>query len=235
MLDPSSSEESDQERPHAQEQMTRVSGKTHMSRNVEQQRTPMSSGDPQIGAYSRNEQGAYAGQSVAQNQGMLPAGSAAGPVTNQRTSGRADNRDARSLSPSPSQVSEKENEQERAEREEELRRKTIQIYVFVMRCIAYPFNAKQPTDMVKRQTKMSKTQLQTTKERFQSFLRGELSISADEAFMNAVQSYYESFLKSDRVLSMVKGGFCSATDFRDIFKVGNIINCAIYYSKKCSN
>lgn len=92
------------------------------------------------------------------------------------------------------------------------------MYVFVLRCIAYPFNAKQPTDMVKRQLKMNKQQLQSTKERFQSFLRGELGIASDEAFTNAVQSYYESFLKSDRVTAMVKGGFCSANDFRDIFK-----------------
>ncbi|KAK1888290.1 Calcium-dependent secretion activator 1 [Dissostichus eleginoides] len=27
------------------------------------------------------------------------------------------------------------------------------IYVFVLRCIAYPFNAKQPTDMARRQQK----------------------------------------------------------------------------------
>ncbi|EPY81834.1 hypothetical protein CB1_000705006 [Camelus ferus] len=29
----------------------------------------------------------------------------------------------------------------------------IVLYVFVMRCIAYPFNAKQPTDMARRQQK----------------------------------------------------------------------------------
>ncbi|ESN91524.1 hypothetical protein HELRODRAFT_70306 [Helobdella robusta] len=131
---------------------------------------------------------------------------------------RSDPREPRPSSPSPSQVSERETEQEKAEKEEEIRRKKLQIYVFVMRCIAYPFNAKQPTDMVRRQTKLTKQQLQTTKERFQSFLRGELCIAADEAFVNAVQSYYESFLKSERVASMVKGGFCSASDFRDIFK-----------------
>ena len=87
-----------------------------------------------------------------------------------------------------------------------------------MRCIAYPFNAKQPTDMARRQTKVSKQQLQTIKDRFQSFLKGEMNIVADEAFTNAVQSYYEVFLKSDRVATMVRSGGCSANDFREVFK-----------------
>lgn len=128
---------------------------------------------------------------------------------------------ARPSSPSPSLASERDREreeQEKSEREEEERRKRLQIYVFVMRAIAYPFNAKQPTDMPRRQTKVTKQQLQTIKERFQSFLNGELNIAADEAFMNAVQSYFEVFLKSDRVASMVRSGCCSANDFREVFK-----------------
>uniref|UniRef100_A0A7N9D6F0 Calcium dependent secretion activator n=1 Tax=Macaca fascicularis TaxID=9541 RepID=A0A7N9D6F0_MACFA len=87
-----------------------------------------------------------------------------------------------------------------------------------MRCIAYPFNAKQPTDMARRQQKISKQQLQTVKDRFQAFLNGETQIMADEAFMNAVQSYYEVFLKSDRVARMVQSGGCSANDSREVFK-----------------
>ena len=38
---------------------------------------------------------------------------------------------------------------------------------------------------------ISKQHLQTVKERFQSFLSGDTQIVADEAFINAVQSYYE--------------------------------------------
>jgi hypothetical protein len=53
------------------------------------------------------------------------------------------------------------------EREEEERRRKVQLYVFVIRCIAYPFNAKQPTDMIRRQTKVSKQQLQSLKDKFQ--------------------------------------------------------------------
>ncbi|XP_042084044.1 calcium-dependent secretion activator 1 isoform X2 [Haplochromis burtoni] len=98
----------------------------------------------------------------------------------------------RPSSPSPSVGSDKEKEDlEKMQRDEEERKKRLQLYVFVMRCIAYPFNAKQPTDMARRQQKISKQQLQTVKERFQAFLNGETQIVADEAFINAVQSYYE--------------------------------------------
>ncbi|XP_055503568.1 calcium-dependent secretion activator 1 isoform X7 [Leucoraja erinacea] len=125
----------------------------------------------------------------------------------------------RPSSPSPSVVSEKEKEElERLQREEEERKRKLQLYVFVMRCIAYPFNAKQPTDMARRQQKINKPQLQTVKDRFQAFLNGETQIVADEAFINAVQSYYEVFLKSDRVSRMVQSGGCSANDSREVFK-----------------
>ncbi|XP_063070986.1 calcium-dependent secretion activator 1 [Engraulis encrasicolus] len=125
----------------------------------------------------------------------------------------------RPSSPSPSVASEKEKEDlEKMQREEDERKKRLQLYVFVMRCIAYPFNAKQPTDMARRQQKISKQQLQTVKERFQSFLSGDTQIVADEAFINAVQSYYEVFLKSDRVSRMVQSGGCSAADSREVFK-----------------
>uniref|UniRef100_A0A4W5KBL8 Ca2+-dependent activator protein for secretion a n=1 Tax=Hucho hucho TaxID=62062 RepID=A0A4W5KBL8_9TELE len=122
-------------------------------------------------------------------------------------------------SPSPSAASEKEKDDiEKMQREEEERKKRLQLYVFVMRCIAYPFNAKQPTDMARRQQKISKQQLQTVKERFQAFLSGDTQIVADEAFINAVQSYYDIFLKSDRVSRMVQSGGCSASDSREVFK-----------------
>uniref|UniRef100_A0A4W5MBM9 Ca2+-dependent activator protein for secretion a n=1 Tax=Hucho hucho TaxID=62062 RepID=A0A4W5MBM9_9TELE len=110
------------------------------------------------------------------------------------------------------------NDLEKMRREEEERKKRLQLYVFVMRCIAYPFNAKQPTDMARRQQKISKQQLQTVKERFQAFLSGDTQIVADEAFINAVQSYYDIFLKSDRVCRMVQSGGCSASDSREVFK-----------------
>uniref|UniRef100_A0A673XPF5 Calcium dependent secretion activator 2 n=1 Tax=Salmo trutta TaxID=8032 RepID=A0A673XPF5_SALTR len=110
------------------------------------------------------------------------------------------------------------NEQERLQKEEAERKSKLQMYVFVLRCIAYPFNAKQPTDMARRQQKLNKQQLQAVKDHFQAFLNGDTQMVADEAFCNAVRSYYEGFLKSERVSRMVQSGGCSACDFRDVFK-----------------
>ncbi|TFK11516.1 WD repeat-containing protein 63 [Platysternon megacephalum] len=133
-----------------------------------------------------------------------------------REPGRQGSGPARPASPSPSVLSEGREEQERLQKEE--REKRLRLYVFIVRCIAYPFNAKQPTDMARRQQKLNRQQLQILKERFQAFLNGETQIVADEAFCNAVRSYYEVFLKSDRVARMVHSGGCSANDFRDVFK-----------------
>ncbi|XP_016406848.1 calcium-dependent secretion activator 1 isoform X15 [Sinocyclocheilus rhinocerous] len=163
---------------------------------------------------------------VEEERKVVAAPKAGGPrVSPSRTSessgGLQPSRSAntRPTSPSPSVAIEKEKDDlEKMQREEEERKKRLQLYVFVMRCIAYPFNAKQPTDMARRQQKISKQHLQTVKDRFQAFLNGETQIVADEAFINAVQSYYEIFLKSDRVSRMVQSGGCSASDSRVVFK-----------------
>ncbi|XP_072856650.2 calcium-dependent secretion activator 2 isoform X3 [Pogona vitticeps] len=142
----------------------------------------------------------------------------AAPRDSGRPGGNAAAAAARPVSPSPSVRSEGREEQERLQKEEKERRLRLQLYVFIVRCIAYPFNAKQPTDMARRQQKLNKQQLQVVKDRFLAFLNGETQIVADEAFCNAVRSYYEVFLKSDRVARMVHSGGCSANDFRDVFK-----------------
>uniref|UniRef100_A0A8C2JWM5 Ca++-dependent secretion activator 2 n=1 Tax=Cyprinus carpio TaxID=7962 RepID=A0A8C2JWM5_CYPCA len=72
--------------------------------------------------------------------------------------------------------------------------------------------------VARRGATLNKQQLQVVKERFQAFLKGETQIVADEAFCNAVRSYYEGFLKSERVARMVQSGGCSASDFREVFK-----------------
>ena len=56
------------------------------------------------------------------------------------------------------------------DRSEDERRRCMQVYVFVIRCIAYPFNAKQPTDMVRRQPKVTKQQMHSIRDRFQVIL-----------------------------------------------------------------
>ncbi|XP_047438512.1 calcium-dependent secretion activator 1 isoform X1 [Mugil cephalus] len=156
-------------------------------------------------------------------EAMAPqAGSRISPSRTSESSGglapSSSRSSARPTSPSPSAVSEEKEDLEKMHREEEERKKKLQLYVFVMRCIAYPFNAKQPTDMARRQQKITKQQLQQTKDRFQAFLNGDTQIVADEAFINAVQSFYEVFLKSDRVAKMVQSGGFSANDFREVFK-----------------
>ncbi|KAL7726775.1 hypothetical protein ACLKA6_001492 [Drosophila palustris] len=127
----------------------------------------------------------------------------------------------RPLSPSSSMASDKHDAgepHEKHEREEEERKRRIQLYVFISRCISYPFNAKQPTDMTKRQPKITKQQLEIITQRFQAFMKGETQIMADEAFQNAVQSYHDVFLKSERVMKMVQSGACSQHDFREVFR-----------------
>jgi hypothetical protein len=112
-----------------------------------------------------------------------------------------------------------EKEQIEMLKELEEHKKRLQIYVFVCRCIAYPFIAKQPTDMVRRQMKITKPQFQQIKDSFENFLNGKMTqIEADEAFTNAVRSYFEVFLKSERVNKIVQNGGFSALDFRDVFK-----------------
>nr|XP_020140234.1 LOW QUALITY PROTEIN: calcium-dependent secretion activator 1 [Microcebus murinus] len=210
MLDPSSSEEESDEIVE-EESGKEVLGSAASGARLSPSRTSEgSAGSAGLGwraagaGPGRRRRGGSGGASGFGRGGLQPSSRAGG---------------GRPSSPSPSVVSEKEKEElERLQKEEEERKKRLQLYVFVMRCIAYPFNAKQPTDMARRQQKISKQQLQTVKDRFQAFLNGETQIVADEAFMNAVQSYYEVFLKSDRVARMVQSGGCSANDSREVFK-----------------
>ncbi|XP_036122505.1 calcium-dependent secretion activator 1 isoform X3 [Molossus molossus] len=213
MLDPSSSEEESDEIVE-EESGKEVLGSAASGARLSPSRTSESSGG---GAGLGGGGGAGAGAGVGAGGGGGSGASSGGGAGGLQPSSRAGG--GRPSSPSPSVVSEKEKEElERLQKEEEERKKRLQLYVFVMRCIAYPFNAKQPTDMARRQQKISKQQLQTVKDRFQAFLNGETQIVADEAFMNAVQSYYEVFLKSDRVARMVQSGGCSANDSREVFK-----------------
>lgn len=112
---------------------------------------------------------------------------------------RSESGGSEKLPPPEPKLSKAEQEALQAVREEEEHKTKIQLYVFVAKCIAYHFNAKQPTDMARRQTKITKQEMGKIKERFQGFLKGETDIAADEAFINAVQSYFEVFLRSERV------------------------------------
>uniref|UniRef100_A0AAQ5XGQ4 Calcium dependent secretion activator 2 n=1 Tax=Amphiprion ocellaris TaxID=80972 RepID=A0AAQ5XGQ4_AMPOC len=177
---------------------------------------------------SSEDSGGETDPEVAQEPPKKPSASPAGKVDSSRRGGGKKRQTAvpggvpgKGAKESDATGEEEERkERELIQREEEERKIKLQIYVFVLRCIAYPFNAKQPTDMARRQQKVSvnKQQLQAVKDRFLAFLNGETQIVADEAFCNAVRSYYEGFLKSERVSRMVQSGGCSANDFREVFK-----------------
>lgn len=122
------------------------------------------------------------------------------------------------VSPTPSVQSIKSEIVDISAREEEERKERLQLYVFVLRCVSYSFNAKQPTDMARRPAKVTRQDLHTIKIRFAAFLKGDTVIPSDEAFNNAVRAYYEIFVCCDRVSKMVVNGGFSANDFRDVFK-----------------
>ncbi|XP_068458665.1 calcium-dependent secretion activator 2 isoform X2 [Clinocottus analis] len=164
------------------------------------------------GNNSRNRSSGGGGSNQVRQPAAAAAPAGAAPGKSAKDSG------ATGEAEEPEEEEEERKERERLQKEEEERKVNLQVYVFVLRCVAYPFNAKQPTDMARRQQKVNKQQLQAVKERFLSFLNGETQIVADEAFCNAVRSYYEGFMKSERVSRMVHSGGCSASDFRDVFK-----------------
>nr|CAD7431996.1 unnamed protein product [Timema monikensis] len=105
------------------------------------------------------------------SRSLSPSSAVSAETINLSTTASRTNSLPRPTSPSPSVVSEKAEAelQDKQEREEEERKRKIQLYVFISRCIAYPFNAKQPTDMTRRQTKITKQQLETIQGRFQIY------------------------------------------------------------------
>lgn len=116
--------------------------------------------------------------------------------------GRGGSGSGRPSSPSPSVGSDKEKEDlEKLQREEEERKKRLQLYVFVMRCIAYPFNAKQPTDMARRQQKVGF--LRSHQNRYQLllhvnivFIRGTSPLSQQQGQTIAACLYAHVYLNT---------------------------------------
>ncbi|VDM10368.1 unnamed protein product [Wuchereria bancrofti] len=119
---------------------------------------------------------------------------------------------------STTEINKEEGEKMKAEVEEEERKQKLKLYVFVAKCIAYHFNARQPTDMARRQLKVTRQELSRIKDRFRLFLTGEIQIAADEAFTKTIESYFEVFLKSERVQKVVQAGGFSQYDFREVFR-----------------
>ncbi len=84
---------------------------------------------------------------------------------NQTAKGPGGDRQAGSPTGTPNSednLTEAELAEKRAKEEEE-RKRRIQLYVFVLRSIAYNFNAKQPNDLQKRHLKVTKDALEKMK------------------------------------------------------------------------
>lgn len=113
---------------------------------------------------SSEDTGGESDPEVVQETARKPAATSAGKRGNNSRAGGQ-----RRQSPSPGgapgkgakdsnatvEEEEERKERERIQKEEQERKIKLQMYVFVLRCIAYPFNAKQPTDMARRQQKVS--------------------------------------------------------------------------------
>ncbi|KAL5112056.1 Calcium-dependent secretion activator [Taenia crassiceps] len=100
---------------------------------------------------------------------------------------------------------------------EELHKLRLQLYVFVLRCIAYPFTVPLPQDPVRRYLKVTREYLGVLRERFTAFLNRDLQIVCDEAFFNAVQHFDEMYLRNEFVERAVIAGGFSMNDIRGVF------------------
>lgn len=99
------------------------------------------------------------------------------------------------------------DEQIALEREEQQHKIALQLYVFVVRCVSYPFNAKQATDMPRRAFKVNEAQLDLIKTRIKSLVKGELTISSVLASSKSKNSLYSG---SNAIASTSSGSFATA-------------------------
>ncbi|KAH9287076.1 Calcium-dependent secretion activator 1 [Echinococcus granulosus] len=100
---------------------------------------------------------------------------------------------------------------------EEIHKLRLQLYIFVLRCIAYPFTVPLPQDPVRRYLKVTREYLGVLRERFTAFLNKDLRIVCDEAFFNAVHHFDEIYLRNELVERAVIAGGFSMNDIRGVF------------------
>ena len=116
--------------------------------------------------------------------------------------------------------------QEKQKKDEEDRKQRIQLYVFVLRSIAYPFNAKQPGDMTKRHLKVNKEGLEK--------LRAKVEVGNNQDYSPVsgfgLNGYYvkycavkliklccQSFLKGETQIPSDEAFQIAVTNFAEIF------------------
>lgn len=83
-----------------------------------------------------------------------------------------------------------DDEQIAMDREEQQHKIALQLYVFTVRSVSHPFNAKQATDMPRRPYKVNEPQLELIRTRFRSLVKGELTIASVLASSKSKSSLY---------------------------------------------
>lgn len=114
----------------------------------------------------------------------------------------------------------------------------------MIRCISYSFNAKQPTDIIKRPFKVTKSQFTALVSRLESAASKSSSntqntgnninssstatttssnsssntCQLDNIFASVVSEYLDVYLSDERIAYLINSGSCSNNDFREIFR-----------------
>lgn len=101
-----------------------------------------------------------------------------------------------------------DEEQAAMEREEQQHKIALQLYVFTVRSVSYPFNAKQATDMPRRPFKVNEPQLELIRTRFRSLVKGELTIASVLASSKSKSSLYSG---SNAITASTSAGTASTS------------------------
>lgn len=129
------------------------------------------------------------------------------------------------------------------QRQEENRKLRLQLYVFVLRCISYSFNAKQTNanDLHYRQQqqhlKLRKNQLEQIVQSHTRYISGPFATSGkcphqqlskqltglqlkqlDELYERIHVTFNRKFLQNERIRLFVESGCCSQQDLRELFR-----------------
>ena len=116
--------------------------------------------------------------------------------------------------------------QEKQKKDEEDRKQRIQLYVFVLRSIAYPFNAKQPGDMTKRHLKVNKEGLEKLRAKVEVGNNQDYSLVSGFGLNGYYVKYCavkliklccQSFLKGETQIPSDEAFQIAVTNFAEIF------------------
>eukprot|EP00118_Oscarella_pearsei_P009330 m.53593 g.53593 ORF g.53593 m.53593 type:complete len:1240 (+) comp34262_c1_seq1:93-3812(+) len=96
----------------------------------------------------------------------------------------------------------------------------LKLYVLVARCIAYPFASEQRVDPgLRHPIRMTEGQLRSVQSQYENMLTNADDKMADEAFLGAIEDFYERVLMSRDVETLVKAGGWAMKNFSIVFAV----------------